>query len=415
MLAHQNYGITANFQKLLWAIFSYLKTVWFAFLAGTTLVPSKVAKPGFYEEPKEVSLDDEVNNKLRKQFRDRMTKLLNERVDIAAVEALLSAVDAGNQSAIPRDVYNGFFSCIAMSRHAFRWATIPAVKVAQLEKTIEYPSALIFPWPFFNRYYGFDSLAGNVMSNFIYNWKPGHGIVYKINEGRTEEIMRAEFYFTYMFIETERLALPIYLEIALSLRAHRAGDRAALLASLHRLNTSLRAVMKVFYDNMVAHKLSRDAWQPYVQGFHAYGAGAPGPDGAHAESDGVSANQLPFFHAVDALLGLGTYLTAGEMASAVPVAQRRFSDEVRRQGLRQEVREAGDGEVEALLGGIAKQLRVWRAAHRVRIVPYFDRPAPERMLMTAGKSLLETKGVQSIKGALEYVDLLLRERMYETA
>lgn len=60
-------------------------------------------------------------------------------------------------------------------------------------------------------------------------------------------------------------------------------------------------------------------------------------------------------------------------------------------------------------------MQVWRAAHKVRIVPYLAQPAPERMLMMAGKSVLETKGVKTIKGVVEYLDYLVGRRIEQTA
>jgi hypothetical protein len=69
---------------------------------------------------KTVSLDADVNRKRRLKFQTRMRKLLHDRVDLLAVKALLSASEAGDVSAIPSDVCHGFYSCITMSRHAFR-------------------------------------------------------------------------------------------------------------------------------------------------------------------------------------------------------------------------------------------------------------------------------------------------------
>lgn len=48
-------------------------------------------------------------------------------------------------------------------------------------------------------------------------------------------------------------------------------------------------------------------------------------------------------------------------------------------------------------------------------MPYLAQPAPERMLMMAGKSVLETKGVKTIKGVVEYLDYLVGRRIEQTA
>lgn len=66
------------------------------------------------------SLDDE-NNKLRcQEFRSRMQALLTENVDMKATRSALEAVQSGDWEAFPRDAYNGFYSCIACLRHAYR-------------------------------------------------------------------------------------------------------------------------------------------------------------------------------------------------------------------------------------------------------------------------------------------------------
>jgi hypothetical protein len=69
---------------------------------------------------REVSLDNEINFKRCLEYRTRMRKLLHDRIDLPAVKAILLAVEAGDESAFPADAYNGFFACIALSRHAFR-------------------------------------------------------------------------------------------------------------------------------------------------------------------------------------------------------------------------------------------------------------------------------------------------------
>lgn len=68
----------------------------------------------------EPSLDDNANNERRNNFRLLMGKLLNERINIAQVEQILAAVEAGNWDILHRDAYNGFYACVAVCRHAYR-------------------------------------------------------------------------------------------------------------------------------------------------------------------------------------------------------------------------------------------------------------------------------------------------------
>lgn len=68
----------------------------------------------------EPSLDDNVNSKRRNGYRSLMRKLLGERIDVAQVEQILAAAEAGNWDVLPRDAYNGFYACVAVCRHAYR-------------------------------------------------------------------------------------------------------------------------------------------------------------------------------------------------------------------------------------------------------------------------------------------------------
>jgi hypothetical protein len=69
-----------------------------------------------------VSLDDEVNRRRIVNFRSRFQTLLREQVDLAQVEILLKAAEAGQWDVFPRDTYNGFYACVAWCRHAYRYA-----------------------------------------------------------------------------------------------------------------------------------------------------------------------------------------------------------------------------------------------------------------------------------------------------
>lgn len=62
---------------------------------------------------------------------------------------------------LDRSVLNAFYCCVASSRHAFRWATIPAVKIAQLEKEVDLPLELVQPWELLQRHFGCVSESGN--------------------------------------------------------------------------------------------------------------------------------------------------------------------------------------------------------------------------------------------------------------
>lgn len=67
------------------------------------------------------SLDDDVNNERREKYRSIMRKLLMEKINIPQVVAIMAAVEAGNWDLFPRDAYNGFYCCVAVCRHAYRY------------------------------------------------------------------------------------------------------------------------------------------------------------------------------------------------------------------------------------------------------------------------------------------------------
>jgi hypothetical protein len=68
----------------------------------------------------EPSLDDEVNNSRRSEFRLVMRKLLTARINVTQVKEILESVEADNWTVVSRDAYNGFYCCIAVCRHAYR-------------------------------------------------------------------------------------------------------------------------------------------------------------------------------------------------------------------------------------------------------------------------------------------------------
>ena len=213
----------------------------------------------------------------------------------------------------------------------------------------------------------------------------------------------------------ETQALPIYHLITKSIHQHSIGDRSGLLDSLRQINILMRQPLKTYYDTMVESKISRRVWLHYVQGFQGWAAGTLDPiTGVYTEYDGLSGNQLLFCHIIDAFLGLDPYLTNENDLRYMPENQRRFRKCVRDHSFRRHAKEYMDKEIEVEMEGIMKQMRVFRTAHRVRVKPYLDVPAPERLIMTAGKSVLEKENVHDFIAAIAPLDELLRKRLEET-
>jgi len=96
---------------------------------------------------------------------------------------------------------------------------------------------------------------------------------------------------------------------------------------------------------------------PYVQGFQGWAAGEI-IDGVYVEYDGLSGNQLPFFHIVDAFVGLDPYLSEENMLRYIPLSQRKLSISLRKHSFRHKAKLAGDIEIETEMEKIVKQLRV---------------------------------------------------------
>lgn len=86
-----------------------------------------------------------------------------------------------------------------------RWGTIPVVKVAQLEKIVEFPHALNVPWPYLQRSFGVDADSGNNTANVLHNFNEEGERVYKINFGMSDIITSSEEVFFRMFYDLEVL------------------------------------------------------------------------------------------------------------------------------------------------------------------------------------------------------------------
>ncbi len=151
----------------------------------------------------EPSLDDEVNKACIADFRLRFRQLLRDKVDIIQVKHLLESADAGRWDVFPRDTYNAFYCCIASSRHAYRWATIPVVKAAQLETVVDFPVELDQPWTYLQRHYGCTSPSGNNTSNLLLNFDISGKHAFVINTGMSDLITSGEEAFVRIFYNVE--------------------------------------------------------------------------------------------------------------------------------------------------------------------------------------------------------------------
>ncbi|QSZ32491.1 hypothetical protein DSL72_002069 [Monilinia vaccinii-corymbosi] len=362
----------------------------------------------------ELSGNDVENFQRCLDFRAQMRTLYNDQVSMEEVKALLDAAEHDG-SVLSRAAWNGFFACIAMSRHSFRWGTIPVVKLAQQERVIEFPACLDLAWSYLKRRYGATSQGGNIASNYLCNFDERGQIAYPINLGMDELIQSAEYNFGHVFHHMEKEALPIYHMVTKAIQQYSNGDRAGTLQSLKEINMKLRIPLKVYYETIHESKVSRKVWLRYAQGFQGWAAGDIDPvTGEYTEYDGISGNQALLPQIIDTFLGLDRFLDEKSTQRYVPHLQRRFRETIAEHSFRKEAKRNGDDDIENEMDNIAKQMRIFRTAHQVRIKPYLSAPAPERMLMTAGSSVLESGDIQDSASVIAHLDKMLSDRLLAT-
>lgn len=272
------------------------------------------------------SLDDEVNMSRITNFRSKFETLLRERIDLVQVRHLLADADAGRwDDVFPRAVYNAFYCCIASSRHAYRWATIPVVKVAQRENEVLLPQELIVPWLALQRHFGCLSDSGNNTSNMVLNFDLDGRHVFIANTGMPAHIASAEEAFARIFRETEVHGLPVYHDMAMASVSWARNDKAACARYVARIDATMRDVLGNYYNTMHDGKIPRSVWLSHVQGFFAWGVGFQDEStGEWIRFDGLSGNQVLLFQALDAFLGLEPYLSERDQERNIPARQRKL-------------------------------------------------------------------------------------------
>lgn len=199
---------------------------WPAALSAYSRVYAEVAPHLATAEP---SLDDEFNTKRCVDFRARMRAGLEQHVSAAATTQCLEAVLRGDYSEVSRESFNGFYSCVACLRHAYRyvvldkavitifnwadilaiairrWATNPVVRVAQNEKLLAFPPELDLAWSFIQKQLDITSPSGNIVANIICNFDGQGKLVYRVNEGMSDAVLQTELAWCKLFTDSETL------------------------------------------------------------------------------------------------------------------------------------------------------------------------------------------------------------------
>lgn len=141
------------------------------------------------------------------------------------------------------------------------------------------------------------------------------------------------------------------------------GDRRACIHHLGKIQEQLRPLLSIYYERMHDQKISRSVWLSHVQGFLAWGAGYRDEEtGELVKFDGLSGNQILLFQAMDAFLGIESYLSKENLEQNVPFRQREFCRLLRKYSIRDQLEKMDeDGDVLEIVGGfdkIVKRLRV---------------------------------------------------------
>lgn len=356
------------------------------------------------------SLDDAINIEHRDKFRSLMIEKLNTRVNMAAVNELLSAIEAGDWSGCSRDAYNGFYCCIGVLRHSFRWALIPLVKVMQEEKIIDFPSQLDSTWAHLQRHFGVESDSGSNTSNVLCNYNTKGERAYKINIDISEQVTATENAFFRIFYDVEVMAYPMYQNMVGANAAYEQGDKAKCLKHMEEINGQLRELLKVFYQNLTESRVNKSVWLGYCQSFQAWGAGRM-INGEFVEFDGVSGSHNLCFMVIDAFIGMKNYMSDENRNRYIPANQRNMIETFKKYSIFEKLNGDADKEISGEFNKIINHLKVFRSAHRARVMPYLAQPAPERMMMTAGKSFYE---LSNDAAHLKILDNMLINRLKDT-
>ncbi|KKY32254.1 hypothetical protein UCDDA912_g07795 [Diaporthe ampelina] len=184
---------------------------------------------------------------------------------------------------------------------------------------------------------------------------------------------------------------------------------------MESISAQLRNVLQSYYDRMHEQKIARSVWLPHVQGFFAWGVGhMDEASGEWIRFDGLSGNQVLLFQALDAFLGIEPYLSLRDRERNVPARQRALCSVFEKHSFRRQLndtpQDADTDRIRAQFDEILKRLRLFRTVHKTRAKSYLSQPAPERLPMTAGKSLLKADMDQS----LEFLEGFMTGRLVRT-
>ncbi|RYN72688.1 hypothetical protein AA0117_g8342 [Alternaria alternata] len=266
------------------------------------------------------------------------------------------------------------------------------------------------------RHFGCASDAGNNTSNVLLNFDRRGTYIHRINTGMELQVTSSEETFFRIFYDLEVFGVPVYYDMARSIITFTRGDNAACAIHVANIASQMRLVLGTYMDNLHDKMIAHSVWLSKVQGFQAWGIGHYDKGTDKWETfDGLSGNQVLLFQALDAFLGIEQYLAPRDMERNLPKRQREVCYAFRKHSFRRSLGQADmhDKNIVEIVRSfveILRRLRLFRAAHRTRSKAYLSQPAPERMPMTAGKSLLDP----SLDASLAFLDGFMVRRLAQT-
>ncbi|KAF8143709.1 hypothetical protein K438DRAFT_2087047 [Mycena galopus ATCC 62051] len=379
----------------------------------------------------ESSTSDAENRKTINTMRARIRGLISGDPTLDApqcsadMKSVLSALQDAEAGCWPgydgqsmQSAMLGFCACVCFLRHAYRWGVSPVVREAQIETSLFFPLELDEPWFLLQRYFGFTSPGGSLSSLLYFNtrgvdtnFKPFYSSVH----GLPEVHQKTANWDARLFLETEYRAtdqsLPMYRLIAETISAcgSSAGDCPLdALTSLKEANVVFQNTYRFFFENMNDANISHALWLAYLQGYTGWTL--PGADSVVIS--GVSGGQSLTIRTLDAFLGILPAPPATEEALHLPVAQRDWLRSLR-EVCHSPVAEFWK-EMQDELEKMVQKLRLWRMGHMTRMVPYEVVHRPERVFMTAGRSLPPAGEVSDETGMVHHLKEVLQERLTQT-
>ncbi|KAJ3163248.1 hypothetical protein HDU86_002418 [Geranomyces michiganensis] len=329
------------------------------------------------------STDDDANRATINAFRTWLTEELACAVNLPVTMSILDEITShANADTDLHRIVNSFLSCVDFLRHAYRWGTVPIVRVAQRELDVALPEALDNPSALLHRFLGIEA-EGGVMQTMTYSnvLEDSEGseacdIVWATTRYLPSQCHQAERMNVLIFWEMERLALPMYRCITLAVDAFIAGNVSACDEHLETANAVLRDVFKHFYATVTEMRMSSRTWMSHAQGFHGW---------SNRGVEGVSGNQALVIRTLDAFLELPDAVPPHLLPSASHLsrADRTFITALRASNFRHTCASRYPA-LEAQLSKMATSLRIWRSSHVRKMKDYESVDLPERDLFTAG-------------------------------